>query len=111
VNYSIGKGINKDKIIIDPGVGFGRSDKDNFLILRQLSSFKHLNLPILVGLSKRSFLGDALRGKMKQTLISTIAANTLAILNGVNIIRVHNVEHVATMVNIIDSMMRLDDLS
>lgn len=111
VSYAIGRGISKDKIIVDPGVGFGRSDKDNFLILRQLSSFRHLNFPILVGLSKRSFLGDALRGKMKQTLISTIAANTLAIINGVNIIRVHNVEHVATMVNIIESIKRVDDLN
>jgi dihydropteroate synthase len=110
VNYAIGKGIDKDKIIIDPGIGFGRSDKDNFLILKQLSSFKHLNLPIIVGLSKRSFLGDALRGKMKQTHISTIAANTLAIINGVNIIRVYTAEHVSMMANIIDSIMRVDDM-
>jgi dihydropteroate synthase len=110
VNYAVGKGIDKDKIIIDPGIGFGRSDKDNFLILKQLSSFKHLNLPIIVGLSKRSFLGDALKGKMKQTHISTIAANTLAIINGVNIIRVYTSEHVSMMSNIIDSVMRMDDV-
>jgi dihydropteroate synthase len=110
VNYAMGKGIDKDKIIIDPGIGFGRSDKDNFLILKQLSSFKHLNLPIIVGLSKRSFLGDALKGKMKQTHISTIAANTLAIINGVNIIRVYTAEHVSMMSNIIDSIMRVDDI-
>ena len=109
VNYAVGKGIDKENIIIDPGIGFGRSDKDNFLILKQLSSFKHLNLPIIVGLSKRSFLGDALRGKMKQTHISTIAANTLAIINGVNIIRVYTSEHVSMMSNIIDSIMRVDD--
>ncbi|OHD18796.1 MAG: hypothetical protein A2086_03220 [Spirochaetes bacterium GWD1_27_9] len=110
VSYAVGKGISKDKIIVDPGIGFGRSDKDNFLILRQLSSFKHLNLPVLVGLSKRSFLGEALRGKMKRTHISSIAANTLAIINGANIIKAHTAEQVATMVNIVESVMRVDEL-
>jgi len=109
VGYAVGKGIPKDRIIIDPGIGFGRSDKDNFLILRQLSSFKHLNFPILVGLSKRSFLGDALKGRMNNTLISAIAANTLAIINGANIIKAHTSEQVATMVNIIESVTRVDE--
>ncbi len=109
VSYAVGKGIAKDKIIVDPGIGFGRSDKDNFLILRQLSSFKHLNFPIMVGLSRRSFLGDALKGKMKRTLISAIAANTLAIINGANIIKAYTSEQAATMVNVIGSVMRIDD--
>lgn len=109
VSYAVGKGISKDKIIIDPGIGFGRSDKDNFLILRQLSSFKHLNFPILVGLSRKSFLTDALKGRMKRTMVSAIAANTLAIINGANIIRAHTPDQVATMVSIIDSVMKVDE--
>lgn len=104
VFYAVSNGIQKNKIIIDPGIGFGRSDRDNFLILRQLSSFKHMQFPVLVGLSKRSFLGDALNGKMRKTHISTIAANTIAIINGANIIRLHNPDQVEVMSNIISSI-------
>ena len=67
-------------------------------------SFKYLNVPILVGLTKNSFLGEALRGKMKKTHISSITANTMAIINGANIIRVDDVEQAVTMVNIIDAI-------
>lgn len=111
INFAISRGVEREKIIIDPGVGFGRSDKDNFLILRQLSTIKHLNYPILVGMSRRSFLGDALKGKMNNRHLSTIATNTIAIINGANIIKVHTVEQVATMVNIIDSIKKFEENS
>ncbi len=111
INYVLGRGIKKEKLIVDPGIGFGMSDKDNFLVLGQLSSFKHLGLPIMVGLSKRSFLSEALKGRMRKTHLSTIAANTLAIINGANIIRVYVPEQVAVMASIIDSVMKLDDRS
>ena len=109
VFYATSNGISKDRIIIDPGIGFGRSERDNFLILKQLSSFKHLNYPILVGLSKRSFLGDALRGRMKRTHISTIAANTIAIINGASIVRLQNPDQVQVMSNIIETINRTED--
>lgn len=102
VNIAVTNGVSKDKIIIDPGIGFGRRDKDNFLLLRQLSSFKHLKMPILVGLSRRSYLGGALSGRLKKTLISTIVANTIAIINGANLVRMHSPDQVEVMKNIID---------
>lgn len=104
ISFANGMGVMRDKIIIEPGIGFGRSNEDNFLILRQLSSFQYLNVPILVSLPKRSFLGEALKGKMKNTLISRIAANTMAIINGANIIRVDDVEQAVAIVNIIDTI-------
>ncbi|MCG8568596.1 MAG: dihydropteroate synthase [Spirochaetes bacterium] len=111
VFYAAGNGIQKDKIIIDPGIGFGRSDRDNFLILKQLSSFKHLNYPILVGLSKQSFLGDALKGRMKKTQISSIAANTIAIINGASIIRLHSAEQIEVMRNINETLNKAEEKS
>ncbi len=108
ISYAAGLGIRKEKIIIEPGIGFGRSNEDNFLILRQLSSFQYLNVPILVGLPKKSFLGEALRGKMRKTHISTIAANTMAIINGANIIRVDDVEQAVAMVTIIDTIRHVN---
>ncbi len=109
ISFAVGQGIDREKIIIEPGIGFGRRPKDNFLIIRQLSSFKYLNVPILVGLTKNSFLGEALRGKMKKTHISSITANTMAIINGANIIRVDDVEQAVTMVNIIDAIRNIDE--
>ncbi len=102
VNIAISNGVSKDKIMIDPGIGFGRKDRDNFLLLRQLSSLKHLKLPILVGMSRRSYLSGALAGRLKKTLISTIVANTIAIINGANIVRMHSSEQVDVMKNIIE---------
>jgi len=109
MSFALGQGIQKEKIIIEPGIGFGRSNQDNYLILRQLSSFKYLNVPILVELPKRSFLGEALRGRMEKTLISSIAANTMAIINGANIIKVDDVEQAVTMVNIVDAIRNIDE--
>ncbi len=108
ISFASGQGVKKENIIIEPGIGFGRSNKDNYLILRQLSSFRYLNTPILVELPKRSFLGEALRGRMEKTLISTIAANTMAIINGANIIKVDDVSQASTMLNIIDSIRSID---
>ena len=108
ISFAIGQGIKKDRIIIEPGIGFGRSNQENYLILRQLSSFQYLNVPILVGLPRRSFLGEALRGKMEKTHISTIAANTMAIINGANIIRVDDVEQAVAMANIIDTIQSIN---
>lgn len=109
VSYALGKGVGKDKIIIDPGIGFGRSDRDNFLILKQLSSFKYFNMPILVGLSRRSFLGEALKGKMESYRLSALAANTMAIINGANIVRTHSSEEALTMRNVIESIKKTEE--
>lgn len=104
ISYAMSKGIEKDKIIIDPGIGFGKSEKDNLLILKQLSSFKIFNLPILVGFSKYNFLGEVLKGKVDNLLLSSITANIIAIINGANILRITDCEHLSTMKKIIDSM-------
>jgi len=108
VSYALGKGVDKDKIIIDPGIGFGRSDRDNFLILKQLSGFKYFNMPILVGLSRKSFLREALKGKMGSCRLSALAANTMAIINGANIVRTHSSGEALTMRNVIESIKKTD---
>ena len=78
-------------IIIDPGIGFGKRIQDNLRIIKELASLKSLNFPILVGLSRKSFIGEILDKPVEQRLIGTVTANTLAIINGANIIRVHDV--------------------
>jgi dihydropteroate synthase len=80
-----------DKIIIDPGIGFGKRVEDNLEILRRLNEFKNLGYPILVGLSRKSFLGKILGLEVNERDTITSVAETMAIMNGAEIIRTHNV--------------------
>ncbi|MBC8311270.1 MAG: dihydropteroate synthase [Candidatus Marinimicrobia bacterium] len=88
---AIKAGISQDKIIIDPGIGFGKSINDNDKIVSNISKFKSLGFPVLIGLSRKSFLqyNDDLPS---DRLATTISTNTLSMLNGADIIRVHDVE-------------------
>ncbi len=77
-------------IIIDPGIGFGKSIDDNYKIIKRLSSFKIFDLPILLGLSRKSFIYKVLELGPEEALGGTIAMNMLGLLNGAKILRVHD---------------------
>jgi len=85
-------GIDPAHLIIDPGIGFGKRLSHNLEILRRLSEFENLGVPILIGLSRKSFLGEILDLPTAERLVGTIAANAIAIANGADIIRVHDVK-------------------
>jgi|SRR3989338_2236623 len=79
-------------IIIDPGIGFGKTTEHNLKILKNLNKFKELKCPILVGPSRKSFIGNITRLQVNERLEGTIAAISIAIMNGANIVRVHDVK-------------------
>jgi dihydropteroate synthase len=79
------------KIILDPGIGFGKTGKHNLSILRRLDEIRKLGYPILIGVSRKSFIGKALGGLADDKESATIAANIIAIDKGAKIIRVHDV--------------------
>ena len=85
-------GIKADNIIIDPGIGFGKSVQENLQLINNLGYLKKLGYPILVGNSNKSFIGYTLDLPPKERLTGTIVANTISIQNGANILRVHNVK-------------------
>ena len=89
INIAKEAGINQ--IIIDPGIGFGKTLDHNLMIFKHLREFKSLGYPLLIGVSNKSFIDKIYPAKIDERLEGTIAANTFAILNGANIIRVHNV--------------------
>lgn len=95
-------GIDRDKIIIDPGIGFGKRLHDNYAILRRLSEFKDLGCPILVGPSRKSFLGNVLNLPPEDRLEGTAAAVAMAIQNGAHIVRVHDVQEMSRVCRIAD---------
>jgi dihydropteroate synthase len=84
-------GVKREKIIVDPGIGFGKTLEDNYVILQNIREFRKLGFPVLVGLSRKSLIGK-LYGSGEDRLPATIALNTAALMNGADIIRVHDVK-------------------
>ena len=102
VRYATQFGIQKNRIILDPGIGFGKSYKDNFKLINQLEKFNSFKLPILIGPSRKSFLGIALNAEPESRLEGTLAAVAAGIIRGAKIVRVHDVKQIRKVAKIID---------
>ena len=98
-------GIKSDKIIIDPGIGFAKTAEQNFEILKYLSEFQKLRCPILVGTSKKSFIGKVLNADVAQRAWGTAAAVTASVLGGCHIVRVHDVGEAKQVVTVADAIL------
>ena len=98
VKYLNTKGFKK--IIIDPGFGFGKTIEHNYEILKNLKKFRELNLPILAGLSRKSMIYNLLEISAKEALNGTSIANTISLLNGASILRVHDVKQAVECIRI-----------
>ena len=92
INAATGAGIAADRILIDPGIGFGKRLHHNLALLRGLRRLVDLGVPLVVGASRKSFLGKILDLPSDERLEGTIAVNAIAIANGANVIRVHDVK-------------------
>jgi len=105
IRFAVSKGIKREKIIIDPGIGFGKRFKDNIEIIRNIDKLKSLNLPILIGLSKKSFLGtiSGIQDPYERE-IETVTANIISANNGASILRVHNVENCARSLKVLKEL-------
>lgn len=90
-NFAVKAGIKK--IIIDPGIGFGKTAEDNLFLLSRLKDFKNLGFPILIGVSRKSFIGKIFNLDLTERDTMTAVIETAAILNGAEIIRTHNVKN------------------
>lgn len=106
IEYAMSHGIPKDRIIIDPGIGFGKTLAHNLEILRNLSRFRSLGFPLLLGHSRKGFLQKALGLPVEKRLAPTIAIAALAIANGVNILRVHDVQEIVQARDIVEMILR-----
>jgi dihydropteroate synthase len=97
-------GIRREQVIVDPGIGFGKSVADNFTILRRLVELRALGQPIMVGPSRKSFIGRTLALPPDQRLEGSLAACVAAALHGANILRVHDVRETVRAVRIADKL-------
>jgi dihydropteroate synthase len=98
-------GIKKEQVIIDPGIGFGKQLSDNFILIQRLREFSELGFPILIGPSRKSFIGLILDVPSGDRLEGTLASVSASVLNGASIVRVHDVKEVKRAVVIIDKIM------
>lgn len=99
-------GISKNRIILDPGIGFGKTLQHNLEIIKNLREFKVLGFPLLIGPSRKSFIGNILRAKPSERTAGTISASIIALKNGANIVRVHDVLQVKQAVKIFEEVER-----
>lgn len=98
-------GIKSDKIIIDPGIGFGKTVENNLEILNRLADLSKLNHPILIGTSRKSFIGKTLEKNIDQRLMGTAATVCAGILRGAHIVRVHDVKKIKDTVKMMDAII------
>jgi dihydropteroate synthase len=94
-------GIKPEKIILDPGIGFGKRTGDNLELLRRLAEICGKDYPLLVGVSRKTFIGDITGRDAAGRLAGTLAANAAAVMNGAAIIRVHDVREGADLVKVL----------
>jgi dihydropteroate synthase len=98
-------GIEPGKIIIDPGIGFGKTLHDNLKLLQNLHQLKVLGKPVLLGTSRKSVIGKVLDLPVEERLEGTIATNVWGVANGANIVRVHDVQAISRAIRMCDAIM------
>ncbi len=103
--YAMRKGIDRRYIAIDPGIGFGKTVKHNLLILKHVKAFKSLGFPVLIGASRKSFIGKLTNTEVNRRLYGSLGAALWAISQGVDLIRVHDVKETKQMISIIKHIM------
>ncbi len=108
INAAVAAGVDRDFIGIDPGIGFAKNVDQNLKLLHQLSKFAILNSPILIGVSRKSFIGHILnQPDAKQRVWGTAAACTAAIAQGAHILRVHDVAEMRDVARVADALYRV----
>jgi len=108
VQIAVEAGISKDKIILDPGIGFGKTVDQNLELLNKTDQVRDLGYPILIGPSRKSFIGYTLNLPQDQRVEGTAAAVAVAIVRGADIVRVHDVEMMSRITKMTDAIVRND---
>ena len=103
------RGIKRDKLILDPGFGFGKRARHNLRLMKYLEQIVHLDLPVLVGISRKSIIGELLNVPMEERLAGSLAMASLAVWKGAKLIRTHDVKETAQAVNLTNYVMQVKD--
>jgi len=98
-------GIKREKIIIDPGIGFGKRHNDNLLLINNLRALEEFERPIMIGISRKSFIGKILNLPVLERIEGTIASAVLSIIHGAHILRVHDVAPIKRAVLVAEAIL------
>ncbi|MCJ7580826.1 MAG: dihydropteroate synthase [Candidatus Aminicenantes bacterium] len=105
IDMAVSSGIKKEKIIIDPGIGFGKNFKDNLNLIRNLRYFENLGRPILVGHSRKSFIGKIVDQPPQDRLEGSLSAAVLSVSYGAHLLRVHDVAATKQAILVADAIL------
>lgn len=108
IQTAVAHGIARDRIIIDPGFGFGKTLQHNLLLLKELKQFSRLCVPVLAGISRKSMLGTITGNPADQRVHESVAAAMLAVINGADIVRVHDVKATSDALAIYHAVQEAD---
>lgn len=106
IQRAVRAGIDPEKIIVDPGIGFGKTVEHNLFILKRLSELKVLGKPILIGVSRKSFIGKVLGLPVEKRLTGSLAASCIAVMKGARIVRTHDVKETREVVDLTDAILK-----
>jgi dihydropteroate synthase len=106
IEFAIDRGIAEERIWVDPGIGFGKTLEHNLELLRRLGELRALGRPVCVGASRKSFIGRITGREVGERLGGTVASNVLALANGAEIFRVHDVRAVREALAVAEAVMR-----
>lgn len=99
-------GIKSDRIMIDPGIGFAKTPQQNLQILNELQKFRSLHMPLLVGTSRKSFIGKVLNAPVERRMWGTAASVAVAIMGGAHMVRVHDVKEMKQVASVCDAILK-----
>ena len=106
IAIAVSAGIDPEKIAIDPGIGFGKTDSHNLLILKNLSRLRKLGKPVLLGISRKSLIGNILNLPVEERLEGSLSAAVFGVMQGASIIRTHDVQATQRAVKVAESIMK-----
>ncbi len=106
MSQALSHGIDEKKIVLDPGIGFGKDTRGNLEILGKLRDFSVLGRPILVGASRKGFIGSILNRPLEDRIFGTAATTAMALANGASILRVHDVKEMRDVADMTMAILR-----
>jgi len=104
VDAAVAAGAPRERILVDPGIGFGKTAEQNWEVMRRLEELKELGQPVLVGTSRKSFIGKLLDLPVTERVEGTAATVTASVLRGADVVRVHDVREMMRVVRVADRM-------
>ena len=104
VNLAVEAGVRPDRIILDPGIGFGKTIEQNLFLLKHIDMLRDLGFPILLGVSRKGFIGHTLNLPQGERLEGSLAANAWGVLHGADILRVHDVKETVRLARMLDAI-------